>query len=205
MKLLVNIRGTNGAGKSTIPMAMLDDPKMHVVGCGYKAEKPCAPWLTVFPTYGWVALGTYRAKTGGMDTMSTNADIAFALATAWDRYPERDILMEGIIASTIKSTYAELFGNYQSMVDAEEVTPRKIVIMSFVPPLEVCLSRVQERNGGKPVKEDAIAGKWRTVDRNVQYFKDMGFTSLRIDNSNIKKESMFKNFLRTCDKYREED
>ena len=204
MKLLVQIRGANGAGKSTVPMSMQDDPNMYEVGIGAvnpRTQKPGAPFLTVFPKYGWVALGTYHGKTGGMDTFSNNAETFQAFDYAWREYPEYHVLMEGVIASTIKSTYATLFQDYQDMVDKIEINHRKIIIMSFTPPIEVCLARVQLRNGGKPVNEDAIASKWRTVDRNVQYFKDLGFVSLRIDTSRARQDQMLNKFLHTCAQY----
>ena len=197
--MLVNIRGSNGAGKSTIPMAMLDDEKLRVVGLGPEGK---APYLTIFPSYQWVALGTYYNKTGGLDTYKNNAMTAMALEEAWTKYPEYDVLMEGIIASTIKSTYKRLFDVYQEKVYVEEINPRKIIIMSFLPPVEVCINRVYLRNGGKAVNEKAIRSKWDTVDRNSRYFKEQGFTSLRINNANCPKEKMLLNFLNTVDKYR---
>ena len=200
MKLLVNIRGANGAGKSTIPLSMMDDPFMKMSWTG-ECRMPC---VTVFPTYGWVALGTYLNKTGGMDTFKNNQETFDALEFAWRTYPEFDILMEGVIASTIKSTYAELFHLYCAKMALRQISPRRIVVLSFVPPLEVCLERVQIRNGGKQVNEEAIASKWRTVRNNVEYFRDQGFISRAIDNSKCPKKNMLKNFFKFCDKIREE-
>ena len=107
-RMLVNIRGCNGAGKSTIPMAMMDDPDMFVQELvGSDGKKISA--LTVFPTYGWVALGTYFNKTGGLDTLKNNEITRMTLYAALDLFPEYDVLMEGIMASTIRSTYIDLF------------------------------------------------------------------------------------------------
>ena len=186
MRALVNIRGCNGAGKSTIPISMMDDPKREVIGI----EGGKRPYLTIFPTYGWVALGTYFNKTGGLDTYKNNKETITALAWAWN-YTKLDVLMEGVIASTIKSTYAELFKDYPSTI-----------IMSFLPPIEVCLERIYQRNGGKPIKEEQVYSKWRTVDRNVEYFRQHGFTSLRIDTSRVTKDQMLPRFLKTVNKYR---
>jgi hypothetical protein len=158
---------------------------------------------TVFPTYRWVALGTYANKTGGMDTISTKAQKQALLAFLWDEYPDFDIVMEGVIDSTIRSTYIDLFLDYQGKVDREEVTPRVIVVANFLPPLDVCIKRVYERNGGKPVKEDQIESKWRTVAKNVQFFKDAGLITLRLDTSKIEREEMLPKFLTLVDKYRE--
>ena len=64
-RILVNIRGCNGAGKSTIPMSMMSDPKMFVQELKYSDGKRMGSF-TVFPSYGWIALGTYFNKTGGL-------------------------------------------------------------------------------------------------------------------------------------------
>lgn len=195
MKLIVNIRGCNGAGKSTIPMSMLDDPEMYVVTKPYKGKDKGI--LTVFPTYGWVALGTYKNKTGGLDVFPNNELTHKAFWYALKKFPEYDILMEGVIASTIRSTYVNLFN------EAKEKYPeRQVLIVNFIPPLEVCLERVQLRNGGKAINESAVEQKWKIINRNVQKFKDEGFISLRVDNSKCSKDKMLKNFLKLVDKYR---
>ena len=62
MRVLVNIRGCNGSGKSTIPMSMKDDPKAFTIK-GTVEGKPVT-LLTVFPKYNWLALGKYETKTG---------------------------------------------------------------------------------------------------------------------------------------------
>lgn len=195
--MIVNIRGCNGSGKSTIPMSMMDiDREFEVVKLGMsKSGKPSSPALTIFHKLGWIALGTYFNKTGGMDTYKTNADTIMALMYALKNYPEYDIVMEGVIASTIKSTYAELFREL-------EEDGHQVLIMAFLPPIEVCLERIQKRNGGKPIDEKLVASKWRSVYSGVDYFKEAGLTCLRIDTSRCSQNRMLENFLKTTDKYR---
>ena len=195
--MIVNIRGCNGAGKSTVPMEMMKaDPDYEIIKLGVgKTGKPCNPAITVFHKLKWVALGTYLSKTGGMDTYGTNTETKQALNYALTEYPDYDIVMEGVIASTIKSTYADLFKKLEKY-------DHQILIMAFVPPLEVCLERIQQRNGGKPIKEDLVASKWRSVNSSVDYFRNEGLTAIRIDTSKCSKDSMLKNFLKTVDKYR---
>lgn len=194
-RLLVNIRGCNGSGKSTIPMSMMDDPDMYTIEKPYKGKRKKI--LTVFPTYKWVALGTYFNKTGGLDVFPNNELTQKALWYALKKFPEYDIIMEGVISSTIKSTYINLFH------DVEEKYPdTKIVVMNFVPPLEVCLNRIQKRNGGKPIKEEAVRNKWKIVNRNVQAFKDEGFVSIKVDTSKISKGNMLLTFEEKIEKYK---
>lgn len=195
-RTLVNIRGCNGAGKSTIPMSMMDDPEMYVHEIrGSDGKRMSA--ITVFPNYGWVALGTYFNKTGGMDTLRDNWTTRMTLYAALDGFPEYNVLMEGIMASTIRSTYIDLFQEVQEYY-GDDLT---IMIISLLPPVEVAISRVYSRNGGKPINEEAVRGKWETVARNVAAFGEAGFTSVRVDSSKVPKHKMLKAFLKTVRKY----
>lgn len=197
-RVLVNVRGCNGAGKSTIPMSMMDDPKMYVHEIvGSDGKKISA--ITVFPSYGWVALGTYFNKTGGLDTLKNNAVTKLTLFTALDGFPEYDVLMEGIMASTIRSTYIDLFHEVENYYGKKRL---KVIVVSLLPPVDVALSRVYERNGGKPINEAAVAGKWNTVARNVAEFANAGFTSIKVNSAKVKKKNMLPAFLKTVDKYR---
>lgn len=204
MRLLVNIRGCNGAGKSTIPLLMGKDPNTVST-----RTDPHGTKYTVFQDTGWVALGTYfdkhgqPKKTGGMDTISTKAEKQALLAYVWSKHPEYDILMEGVIDSTILSTYVDLFKSYQRLVDAEEITPRKIVVLNLLPPVDVCLERVYKRNGGKPINEDAVRSKWKTVRKNWKAFREAGMTSIRWDNSSLDKRRVLETFLEIMDDVRE--
>lgn len=195
-RMLVNLRGCNGAGKSTIPMSMMDDPEMYVHEIiGSDGKKISA--ITVFPSYGWVALGTYFNKTGGLDTLKNNEVTKMTLYAALDGFPEYNVLMEGIMASTIRSTYIDLFHEVEQYYEGQ----LKVLIISLLPPVEVAISRVYSRNGGKPIQEEAVRGKWQTVARNVSAFADAGFTSVRVDSSKVPKHKMLKAFLKTVKKH----
>lgn len=197
-RVLVNIRGCNGAGKSTIPMSMMDDPDMYVQEVmGSDGKKIGA--VTVFPSYGWVALGTYFNKTGGMDGLKNNWCTRATLFFALELYPEYDILMEGIMASTIRSTYIDLFHDIENYYGDDSP---QVIVLSLLPPVYTAIRRVYKRNGGKPIQEEAIRGKWATVERNVSAFADAGFISIRVDSSRVKKNRMLKAFLKTVEKYR---
>lgn len=180
-QITVNIRGCNGAGKSSIPMSMLDDPEMFVVEKPYKNK--LRKIATVFPTYGWVAMGTYFNKTGGLDGFPDTNLTKKAFWYLLKKYPGYNLLLEGVIASTVFSTYAELFKEAQ-----KKYPERGMYIISLLPPIENCLRRIQKRNGGKVIKEELVANKWRSVQRNVEKFKAEGLASFAWDNRGCKKK-----------------
>jgi predicted ABC-type ATPase len=198
MKLFVNIRGCNGSGKSTIPIQMMNsDPDCHVLGAQHEGKYISA--FTRFPKYNWFAVGPYSTKTncGGMDALPNTAFIKSCIKYAWAR-PEH-VIAEGILASTVKSTYADLFHQCNN-----EIEERKVIVLNFITPLDICLERVYARNGGKKVNVDQIQDKWNIVNKNVDYFKEQGFTSLRVDNSKTPKDKMLEKFLKFMERYMEE-
>lgn len=179
-------------------MSMMSDPGMYVQEIvGSDGKKIGA--VTVFPSWGWVALGTYFNKTGGLDVIKNNWCTRATLLFAIEVFPEYDILMEGIMASTIRSTYIDLFHYIEDYYGDDAP---QIMILSLLPPVDVAISRVYERNGGKPIKEDQVAGKWATVERNVAAFADAGFVSIRVNSAKVKKGGMLKAFIKTVDRYR---
>lgn len=185
---LINIRGCNGSGKSTIPISMMEsdecsfevmwqrDGKSRVIG-------------TVFPKYNYIAIGHYHSKCGGMDSIKDTNEIKEAVNALWNL--SYNILMEGIMASTVRKTYIELF---QRMNEIHSLQ-RDIIVFNLLPPLEVCLDRIQKRNGGKPIKEELVLSKWKTVERNVQHFQNAGFKSLRVSNEEVDKDETLNWFF----------
>lgn len=184
--LLVNIRGCNGAGKSTIPIMMIEsDPYTFEVVWTRRGKKRVL--CTVFPSYEFLAIGHYHSKCGGMDSIKNTQEIKDAVSAVWDC--NLNILMEGIMASTVYKTYANLF------IDLNESDYRKVVVFNLLPPLECCLARIQARNGGKPIKTELVESKWKTVYRNYEKFADAGFISLKADNSQLSKENTLEWFF----------
>lgn len=194
-RVLVNIRGCNGAGKSTIPLSMLDDPKLNESYI-YSSDAKRIATITVFPTYGWVALGKYSNKCGGLDTIKDIATVKRALEYALISFPKYDIIMEGILCSTTYSSYADMF---RWVEEKYSVQP---IILSLMPSVDVCLERIQQRNGGKPIKEDLVANKWGMVYRSHKKFKAAGFTTVRVNTEKVPKNKMQAAFLKTIEKYR---
>ena len=198
MRMLVNIRGCNGSGKSTIPLSMMDDPEVCIETLADNTGKKVTAF-TVFPKYKWIALGTYLNKTGGLDTISCLEAVKIALHAAICMYPEYDVLMEGILCSTTFSSYAALFH------EIEKTYGMRVLIVSIMPPVEEAIKRVYARNGGKRIKEDLIIAKWGMVYRSHKKFKNDNFFATRVDSSKIPKSKMLPCFLKTVEKYRQEN
>lgn len=176
---LVNVRGCNGAGKSSIPMAMFEDPDTFTLT--YWNGRRDKEFATVSPKYNFIALGTYKNKTGGLDLYKTNDETKMSLELVWNL--GYDILMEGVIASTLKSFYVNLF---QEFSNRQDLLDREITIYSILPDFETCIDRVIQRSGNSNIKREQILVKWKTVERNHKYFQTLDFLrSIQVTNEGI--------------------
>ena len=183
---LVNLRGTNGSGKSSVPFSFINSDE-KAFELTYEINGKNKVLATVCPTYSWLFLGSYRTKCGGLDAFGGNEQTADTLKMVWEL--PFNILMEGVISSTIYSTYSNLFKNLNSD------NSRRVIIATLLPPVEICLKRIQLRNGGKPINEELVKGKYETMLRNHEKFLADGFECLKLDNSAIKLEETREWFL----------
>lgn len=180
---VVNIRGTNASGKSTVPLQMLANDRG-----AYILTKEGNDVATVFPNYNFVAVGRYRTKTGGLDGIKTTAEAKELLDTL--HVCSMDILFEGILCSTVFSTWAEQLKKHQN------TSPnRKAGVLNIVNDLEVVKERLMKRNGGKEVKMEQIESKWKTVKKNVDKFREYDIESWETTNFGVPIEGTLQWFF----------
>lgn len=166
----LNVRGPNGAGKTTLLRCLARSPECRLVPVhqplhraedkGVKPEKVGKPKgkpivATVTPE-GIALLGDYTpaavGTTAGCDRISRQDDVKAALVAAAALPGVKLVVFEGIIVGTIFLPWLEWEQANGGMVWAFLDTP-----------LEVCLKRIQDRNGGAPIKEELVASKHKTI------------------------------------------
>lgn len=176
--VLVNIRGCNGAGKSTTPMMMMEaDPYTFEVVWDYNNKERIL--ATVCPSFQFLAIGKYHTTCGGLDTIKSTQEIQDATDVLWDC--KLHILMEGVLASTVRGTYLNMFQS----IPQHHSTSRQVIIFNIVPPLEVCEKRILQRNGGKEINTRLLQNKAASVVRNHKHFLDAGLHSILVSNENV--------------------
>lgn len=193
--MIVNIRGCNGSGKSSIPQSMLDDPEQYVIEKPWKG-KPLKI-ATVFPKYGWVVMGHYLRKTGGMDTLPDNTVCMRKIF--WyllKHYPHYHLLMEGVLCCTVLNPYIKLFKEAM-----EKYPDREVYVVSLLPPFNVCLERIYKRNGGKKIQEADVEKKYRSTIRFIDKFKEAGINSVVWDNTYITEDKLIYQLEDEINKY----
>lgn len=139
--MILNIRGTNGAGKTTLVrelMATYETVKEHNAAgkvTGYVVDS--RPPLKV--------IGSYENVCGGCDGIHTQQEAKDRVRAA---HATHDVVFEGVLISTIFGPWLEFSKENGGMIWAFLDTP-----------LEVCLERIQIRNGGKPIKTEQVQAK----------------------------------------------
>jgi len=152
----INVRGCNGSGKTTLLRCLARDPGCFVVEAPVPDHKPIP--ITYAPG-GLAIIGDYTPAaagqtTAGLDRVKTQAAAKAVIEFAGSDPAVRAVLFEGVVVSTIYGPWREWSRANGGMLWAFLDTP-----------LEVCLKRIQERNGGKPIKEEQVAAKHRTIQR----------------------------------------
>lgn len=157
---LYYIKGSNGSGKSTVPSYLASsDPKAYVVTHNGKIM------LTVCPSYNIICVGKYdKSKSKGVDSLKNTEEMLFALEiTDQVEYLKYDVIFEGIIPSTLLSSWIERLDR----------PARRLVTLFMDTPEDVCIARVRSRNGGADFNVDLVKEKWERVHNHRSRHKDL--------------------------------
>lgn len=183
---LVNVRGCNGSGKTTLLRCLARSPECRLVEVYqplYRVEdiktgryaqdklgKPKGrPIVATVTPDGLAILGDYTlaaasSTTAGCDRISRQADIKAALLAARELEGVDIVLFEGVIVSTIFKPWLDF------ALEADRTSQANTYGWGFVwafldTPLDICLGRIQERNGGKAIQDDLVADKRAGIER----------------------------------------
>lgn len=164
--MIINIRGTNGSGKSTIARNFLErfEPKLCYGICG--PRRPEAYEVVVhkskMPLY---LLGPYESPTGGADAITGKGfDILIELA---DRYRERgNVLFEGVAISNSYGQVGEWLLKHKN----------KAIVAFMDTPLDICLHGLglRQKASGNAAGTKHVADKYAAVQRVKQRMANEG-------------------------------
>lgn len=156
--MIVNLRGTNGSGKSTVAFDLMRrDKKTYAIELAkYQTPKGAPRCVTGYfvPDLDLIVVGRYETACGGGDGIPTQQLVKDSIMLATRK--ARNVFFEGVIISTIFQGYYELATKLRARGHA-------FVWAYLDTPLEICLARIQTRNGGEPIKEDLVANKVRAI------------------------------------------
>lgn len=164
-RLIINLRGTSGSGKTTVARGFLRDfPNMPMLNAqgkilGMRVNPPA--WRSSL-----FLIGKYDNTCGGMDTCETQADCATRVAMF---YEQGHVLAEGLLASGV-GPKATLPGACIAAAGANAW------FLCLDTPLEICLQRVQgrrdERGDGRPFNPENTKSKWEQTRRAYELLEE---------------------------------
>jgi predicted ABC-type ATPase len=167
MKTFVNIRGTNGSGKSTLARRFFgeNDATVSLVNQTFRHERKGVVEMVPLHVKGRInpdtltcVIGNYDTMAGGLDKVKLFAGQFAAIEAALALADVQTVVAEGVLASTVFGSWAE---------HATKLAERghRVIWAFMTTPVEVCLRRIQQRNGGKPIKEELVRDKWSQIDK----------------------------------------
>lgn len=176
--IIINIRGTNGTGKTTLAKSLLESHPQEEIKLwqpatedkpprviGYKIATPGIPTFLV---------GPYRITTGGCDAISSVCgdikpfDYICELVSKFSK--EGNVVFEGAIVATVT----------QRWIDLAKSLPHTHFIFGFMDtPLEKCLERVakrrEKRGDPRPLDPNkSVIPKYKAVVGSEKRLKEAG-------------------------------
>lgn len=161
---ICQIKGSNGTGKTTIvkELGALSEEWTYL-------QWPNGTiYATVFDNIRWVAIGKYDpdAKMGGCDLLGSIDQIKQAITDVMRDYPGYWIVFEGMMISTIKSTFYNFLCEIHNK--HKNIEPLFVILKSS---REGCLARIQARGTMKPgMNLDNVAGKNDLVIKHAKEY-----------------------------------
>ena len=184
--MIINIRGTNGSGKTHLARQLIGENATPVDLVTYPSPTKRDP-NRVKHVEGWgvpnnfLAVGSYRQGCGGMDTIPS-FDLqqqAVRVAEEWRKGgkpmagdgPEY-VVCEGVLASTVAGSWLEFFSNMK-------IGGTDILIAYLDTPLELCLERIRQRQiaakgEAREIKVDQVAAKVKAINATMRRFESTG-------------------------------
>lgn len=152
MSTFVNLRGTNGSGKSTLARSYFDSVRVPLISHFDAKGREREISGNVSPCGKIVVVGDYSTTAGGLDKIKTFELQQRAVEAALWKY--RIVIAEGVLASTVFGSWGVFARNLHTSASGH-----KTIWAYFETPLAECLRRIQQRNGGKPIKENLVQDK----------------------------------------------
>lgn len=184
-QMAINLKGTNGSGKSTVPMQMIaNDQSWTFLTMSKDDVKPVGVYCHKFKT---AIIGTYLTNCGGCDSLGNTQVVKEVLKHLWRR--DCHILYEGVIVGDIRETF------YRIMLDFRAIHGRELGFCFMGTRLKECLRRIQARNGGKPINEEMVRQKYQNSAKHLQAYLDEGLVPCTVLDTTGTKQEVFQKFL----------
>lgn len=158
MSLILNVRGPGGSGKTTAvreflrlrnPRQLLEQNRVGAKG------QPLRDKVIGYELDGNIrVVGSYEMTCGGCDSIQKQ-DCIKELVLSWadEGY---DVIFEGLMISSVWSTWT-------AVQEIAEARGHEWLWVFMNTPLDQCVKNILKRNGGKPINEDLVVTKWKSL------------------------------------------
>ncbi len=171
----VNLRGTNGSGKTTVARALLEESK--AVPTKYEGKK-VRIYEGTLDGRKFVILGSYETTCGGCDTIPSVNEVADLLEEYYDSEEDGIVFFEGLMISHMLGTVA---------ASLQEVIHRTYLLFLDTP-LETCIERVikrrHERLDFREFDPKNVIKDFKAVKSCLNRAEDNNWNVVEIDHKN---------------------
>lgn len=178
--LIIQVRGSNGVGKTTVVRGFLEeqpctvaDEVIHVNGRAIE----CHTAGDIF------VIGRYNKNTcGGCDSAIKNAEeLKNVLAYVARKIRPKVLIFEGVMYGKTVRLGLELF-NFSKAIGAQ------FVAVCLEPAFDKALERIYTRNGGKDVNLKTLMSTWRSALKSNAALRAAGVSTMTFDTGNMTEE-----------------
>lgn len=165
---IVNLRGTNGSGKSTVARALLSVGGKQASFAGVDG---------VVTTEGLAVVGPYKKASGGggLDLVRTQDECQAAVRAAAAHPEATRVFFEGVLLSTLYGRWFDLSQELKAQYGVGTT-------WAFLDtPLTVCFARIKARGGASLKQRDLVEEKFRRMKRIHQRANDEGERAVWVD------------------------
>lgn len=184
MKRMIQLRGSNGYGKTTAV-------SQFIMKRGMKPEYiECAGLTFELQTDGnGIYVLAKKRKDGtysGLDGYVHNRDILIALIKELIKLKQPDVIVfEGLI-------YGLTFKLGFELNSLAKKSGYHFTAICLNLPRDIAIERLYQRNGGKPFNHDAFDGRCKSTMKSYEKLRDNGVDARLVDTSKIQKNNMYK-------------
>jgi ABC-type dipeptide/oligopeptide/nickel transport system ATPase component len=182
MSIILNIRGTNGSGKSTTVRSLMDYlwTKKALKRTPFQIDGKEGGYKFVLPEGRNVSiLGKYATACGGLDASFSYPGAADDVIFFLDELAKvGDVVAEGVVAM---GSYG--IGRLQKFSVDQTAKSNKVIFALMDTPLETCIARCEARRAekaaakgkeAKPLNPENLRSKWESNHKDLQKLKDLG-------------------------------
>lgn len=152
--MIINVRGINGSGKSTIVKKFLEFPNSPIFGAlGPRRPEAYEIFRSGQKGVHLYAIGPYTRNTGGVDGMGGSWS-AGELVELLEKYRRLGhVIFEGVVISTYYGAIGEWL----------KTNSKNAIVVFLDTPLDVCLESIGERSGDK-ARTKTVEAKVRMLE-----------------------------------------